>query len=92
MLDGCVPWPEELAERYRREGYWQGKTLELTTEADAAKAALVAAGGQRWTYGELDVWIARAAAGLSEVVRPRERVVLQLPSVPEFVRLSADSR
>ncbi|NKQ55819.1 AMP-binding protein [Amycolatopsis sp. K13G38] len=86
MLDGCVPWPEELAERYRREGYWQGKTLDtLITEADRSKVALVAADGRRWTYGELDAWIARVAAGLSEVVRPRERVVLQLPNVPEFV-------
>ncbi|HVW44159.1 MAG TPA: AMP-binding protein [Amycolatopsis sp.] len=86
MLDGCVPWPEDLAERYRRDGYWQGKTLDcLITEADPARTALVAADGRRWTYGDLDAWIARVAAGLSDVVRPRERVVLQLPNVPEFV-------
>ena len=86
MLERCVPWPEELAERYRREGYWQGKPLDsLITEVDPARTALVAADGRRWAYGELDAWIARVAAGLSSVVGPRERVVLQLPNVPEFV-------
>ena len=86
MLEGCVPWPQELAERYRREGYWLGKPLEcLITEAAPARTALVAADGRRWTYGELDEWIACVAAGLSKVVGPRERVVLQLPNIPEFV-------
>ena len=27
MLEGCVPFPPEFAERYRREDYWRGKTL-----------------------------------------------------------------
>jgi len=24
MLDGCVPWPSEVGERYRRLGLWAG--------------------------------------------------------------------
>jgi len=27
MLDGCTPWPEEFAKRYRAAGYWQDVTL-----------------------------------------------------------------
>lgn len=27
LLEGCVPFPPEFAERYRRKGYWKGKTL-----------------------------------------------------------------
>jgi non-ribosomal peptide synthetase component E (peptide arylation enzyme) len=33
MLPGCQPWPDELAERYRREGYWRGETLAGLTRA-----------------------------------------------------------
>ncbi|HVV14356.1 (2,3-dihydroxybenzoyl)adenylate synthase [Amycolatopsis sp.] len=88
MLDGCVPWPEELAERYRAEGYWRDQPLDrLLLDADPARVALVGADGKRWTYGELDAWAGRIAAGLSPLIAPRERVVVQLPNIPEFVPL-----
>ena len=28
MLQGCVPWPEELARRYIEAGIWGGMTEE----------------------------------------------------------------
>ncbi|MDQ0377613.1 (2,3-dihydroxybenzoyl)adenylate synthase [Amycolatopsis thermophila] len=92
MLDGCVPWPGELAERYRAEGYWSGRPLDVLLSEGArqhpSRTALVDADGSRWTYAELDEWASRLAAGLAETgLRPGERVVVQLPNVPEFVAL-----
>ncbi|GHF71797.1 2,3-dihydroxybenzoate-AMP ligase [Amycolatopsis bartoniae] len=91
MLDGCVPWPEDLAERYRAEGYWTGEPLDQLlrngVERHPDRVALVSGDGRRWTYAELDAWTARVAAGLSTLLSPRERVVVQLPNVPEFVVL-----
>src|SRR5437588_5809665 len=89
MLDGCVPWPEEFAQRYRDAGYWVDRPLDdLLRDAPPEGIALVSADGQRWTYGELTAWVDRVAAGLHGLgLRPRERVVLQLPNVPEFVVL-----
>ncbi|GAB3008406.1 AMP-binding protein [Amycolatopsis acidiphila] len=91
MLEGCVPWPEELAERYRAEGYWTGEPLDQLlrdgVERHPDRVALVGADGSRWTYAELDAWVARVASGLSSLVSPRERVVVQVPNIPEFVAL-----
>ena len=27
MLEGCTPWPDECAARYRAAGYWRDRTL-----------------------------------------------------------------
>ncbi|MEU7528387.1 AMP-binding protein [Saccharothrix sp. NPDC042600] len=92
MLDGCVPWPSELVERYRAEGYWTDQPLDELLRGGArrhpGRTALVAADGTRWTYAELDAWADRIAAGLHGLGLGRdERVVVQLPNVPEFVAL-----
>jgi 2,3-dihydroxybenzoate-AMP ligase len=89
MLDGCTPWPAEFARRYRAHGYWQGITLHEMLAAAAARApakiALVC-GEQRITYGALVEAIHRLACGFVEAgIRPLDRVVVQLPNVPEFV-------
>ncbi|MCT9933154.1 AMP-binding protein [Planotetraspora sp. A-T 1434] len=86
MLPGCVPWPENLAQRYRAKGYWRGEVLgDLTRGADPARTAVVTAGG-RYTYGQLDAWADRLAAGLADLgVRAGDRVVVQLPNSIEFV-------
>ncbi|WP_020658824.1 (2,3-dihydroxybenzoyl)adenylate synthase [Amycolatopsis benzoatilytica] len=89
MLEGCVPWPAELAQRYRDAGYWAGRPLDRLirdgAERHPDRIALIGTDGARWTYAELDAWIARAAAGLAPSIAPRERVLLQLPNIPEFV-------
>jgi 2,3-dihydroxybenzoate-AMP ligase len=92
MLDGWVPWPEALAERYRAEGYWQGRPLDrlLRERAERAPAriALVDADGNRWTYAELDLRADRTAAGLRRTgIGAGDRVVVQLPNTDAFVVL-----
>lgn len=90
MLTGCVPWPQESAVRYRREGYWQGELLGdlLRHPAQAGDTALVTEDAS-WRYSELDEWASRLAAGLRRLgIRSRDRVVVQLPNVPEFVVVS----
>lgn len=89
MLEGCVPWPEDLAALYRRAGYWRGRPLgDLLDEACARHAdrtALVC-GERRMTYAELAAEAAAVAGGLVQLgIAPLDRVVVQLPNVPEFV-------
>lgn len=89
MLDGCTPWPAEVAERYRDEGHWRGENLgdllrswaEEHGEADA-----LVHGDCRISYRELDRRVDRVAAGFRRHgVARGDRIVLQLPNVPEFV-------
>ncbi|MFX0577767.1 (2,3-dihydroxybenzoyl)adenylate synthase [Nocardia nepalensis] len=89
MLEGCTPWPADVATRYRDHGHWSGETLAdlpghwATRYAD--RTALVH-GEQRITYRELDLRIRRMAAGFrAQGLTAGDRVVLQLPNVPEFV-------
>lgn len=89
MLRGCVPWPEELADRYRSAGYWRGEVLGDLARGPAAAApdrtALVA-GERRVSYRELDNRADRLASGLAGMgVASGDRVVLQLGNTPEFV-------
>ncbi|MEU7411099.1 AMP-binding protein [Streptomyces sp. NPDC042638] len=89
MLDGCTPWPQEFADRYRAAGHWRGSTLDTPLRgwalAYAARTALVH-GGTRLTYANLNRRVDRVAAGFRlRGLRPGQRVVVQLPNVPERV-------
>ncbi|RKT55463.1 (2,3-dihydroxybenzoyl)adenylate synthase [Saccharothrix australiensis] len=87
-----TPWPAEAADRYRAAGHWRGRSFGAALSALAAehrdRTAVVgasAAGPARLTYRELDDRAHRVAAGLRDLgVRAGDRVVLQLPNVPEF--------
>lgn len=89
MLAGCVEWPSEFATRYRRDGYWTGERLgDLLRGVDPARVAVVH-GTRRLTYGALDAEASRLAGGFARLgVRPGDRVVVQLPNIPEFVTVS----
>ncbi len=92
MLAGCTPWPSDVAQRYREQGIWRGETLG-TVLRDAARqygsATALVHGGRRISYTELDRWADRLAAGfLEHGVRADDRIVVQLPNVPEFVAIS----
>ncbi|WP_018685476.1 (2,3-dihydroxybenzoyl)adenylate synthase [Actinokineospora enzanensis] len=88
-----TPWPPEVAARYRAAGHWRGQTfgawLTALAEAHATRTAVVGERDgvtSRWDYAELDRRAHRIAAGLADAgIRAGERVVVQLPNVPEFV-------
>lgn len=87
-LDGTVPWPAELVQRYRAEGYWREETLGgLLREwaKRSGEATAVVDGAERLSYAALD----RRADGLALALRARgigtgARVVVQLPNCLEF--------
>ncbi|TDE56538.1 2,3-dihydroxybenzoate-AMP ligase [Nonomuraea mesophila] len=89
MLEGCVPWPPEFAEHYRKAGYWRGETFDelLRRRArDRADHPAVVDTASRITYADLDAAAGRLAAGLSGLdLSPGDRVVVQLPNVATFV-------
>lgn len=89
MLEHCTPWPEEAAARYRAAGYWTGETfgsLLGRLAAEHGDRTAVVSGDARWSYRELDERATRLAAGLHRIgLRPRDRVVVQLPNVAEFL-------
>ncbi|MFE1441949.1 (2,3-dihydroxybenzoyl)adenylate synthase [Streptomyces sp. NPDC058739] len=89
MLDGCTPWPEDVARHYRDQGIWTGETLGGVLRDLAARhgerTALVH-GECRVSYTELDRWADRLAHGFAaHGVNAGDRIVVQLPNVPEFV-------
>lgn len=89
MLEGCVPWPADLAERYRNRGWWEGITIPEMLARSAArhpdKMALIS-GDLRLSYGDLVEISARLACRfLAAGIQPLDRVLVQLPNGPEFV-------
>ncbi|RLA96834.1 MAG: (2,3-dihydroxybenzoyl)adenylate synthase [Deltaproteobacteria bacterium] len=89
MLEGCVPWPPEFARLYVSKGYWEEKTLVEKLEEVAKevpnKEALVYK-DQRITYSQMIANINRLALHFLKIgLKPRDRVVLQLPNCPQFV-------
>ncbi|MFD5145146.1 AMP-binding protein [Streptomyces sp. NPDC058401] len=89
MLDGCTPWPEEFVDYYWASGHWRGNTLDNLLRGWALqygpRTALVH-GDTRITYAALNRRVGRMAAGFRlRGLRPGQRVVVQLPDVPELV-------
>ena len=91
MLNGVVPFPPELAQRYRDRGYWSDKSLadefRFVFKRYADRIALI--GGERAiTYRELDSLSDNLALNLLDLgLKTLDRVVVQLPNVVEFVIL-----
>ncbi len=91
MLEGFTPWPKDVAERYRRRGYWRDRTLgehlDAWAEVYGHRAAIVS-GEQRVTYRRLQERVDRLALHLLQLeLEPGDRIVVQLGNVPEFVYL-----
>lgn len=89
MLDGCTPWPEEFVDYYWASGHWRGSTLDNLLRGWAVqfgpRTALVH-GDTRVTYAALNRRVGRMAAGFRlRGLRTGQRVVVQLPDVPELV-------
>ena len=89
MLEGFVPWPDEVGERYRSAGLWRGESLldilQAPAEVDPEAEALLAE-SQSWTRAQLWDAVAQRAAGLRAIgLEPGDRVVVQLPNTSDFV-------
>ncbi len=89
MLQGFVPWPDDVAARYRDAGLWEGVTVHAMVARTAAREPDKVAlddGDRRMTYAALMSDVDRLAAGLHRLgLRTHDRVVLQLPNVAEFI-------
>jgi 2,3-dihydroxybenzoate-AMP ligase len=89
VLEGCTDWPPEMAEHYRKVGYWQGDTFDdmlRRWSGDHADRTALVHGARRLRYSDLETAADRTARGLLRLgIAPGDRVVLQLPNVPEFV-------
>lgn len=91
LLPGVVPYPQELARRYRERGYWTGRThtdlLAGSVQAGPERTAVIA-GERRWSYAELSERAMRIAAGLEALgIRRGDRVIVHLPSIPEYLAI-----
>ncbi|WP_159502141.1 AMP-binding protein [Microbacterium sp. 18062] len=89
VLDGFTPYPQDVAERYRREGHWIDQILPEPLFASVArhpeKTAIIA-GDARIGYAELGDRVLRVAAGLQRLgIRRGDRVVVHLPNIPDFI-------
>ncbi|MFD7432255.1 (2,3-dihydroxybenzoyl)adenylate synthase [Streptomyces sp. NPDC059818] len=89
MLEGCTPWPQDVAARYRDDGHWRGESLvdllDTAVTAYGSRTALVQ-DDVRITYTELGLRTRRTAAGFrARGIEAGDRVVVQLPNGPEFV-------
>jgi 2,3-dihydroxybenzoate-AMP ligase len=84
-----VPWPEEVAARYRARGYWAGVTIgeafDRSVSAHAARLAVVD-GPRRVTYAGLGRLVDRLALHLAaRGISAGARAVFQLPNALEFI-------
>ena len=95
MLEGFVPYPADIAERYLREGHWRRATIAQAIGAAARRhaalrpnAIAVADPRRRLGYGAMLDEAARIAALLeSRGIGPGDRIIVQLPNCVEFVTL-----
>ncbi len=89
-MEGFVPWPDDLAARYRQLGLWEGLTIGQMVERTARRLpdkVAVVLGEQRVTYAELIEASRRLASGLARAgIGHGDRVVMQLPNTLDFVR------
>ncbi len=89
LLDGCTPYPNDFADRYRREGYWQRETIGGLLERAARtwpSRIAVSGGARRISYSELDTLTNRLALRfLGQGFKLHDIVLLQVPNLWEFV-------
>ncbi len=90
---GTVPWPRDLAQEYRAEGWWRGQALGagIAAVADVRKTATALVdGATRISYESLmaraDALAGRLTGGLG--LQRGDRIVVQLPNGWQFVVLT----
>ncbi len=83
-----TPWPDSLAQRYRRLGYWQDKSLldylHITTIQHGDKTAIIC-GERTYSYRIFEHKIASLSAGFTKLgLKSGDNVILQMTNVAEF--------
>ena len=90
-MRGVTPFPPEFAARYRAKGYWRDQPLRDVFRGwcEAFPDRIAVMNPERaLTFRELDTASTNLALNLLELgLRPRDRVVLQMPNVIEFAIL-----
>jgi len=89
LLEGCIPYEKEDADKYNRLRWWSGLTFgdvfDRATDIHPEKEAFVDL-YSRLTYGEAREKTDKLAVGLMDLgIKPKDRVLLQLPNWNEFV-------
>jgi 2,3-dihydroxybenzoate-AMP ligase len=88
LATDCPGWPPDSVDRYRHLGYWQNQTFGAMLRQQAqryGKRTALVGGEQRWSYAQLDQQADRLAKGFEALgVVTGDRVVVQLPNIPEF--------
>jgi 2,3-dihydroxybenzoate-AMP ligase len=92
MLEGCTPFPAELAERYVREGIWRRETIAGAIASAAQKrpdAVALSDPARSLSYSQLIDEAGHLANLLSRNgIAPNDRIVIQLPNCVEFATLT----
>ena len=92
VLEGTVPWPDDLARQYANAGWWRGRDLGTEIAAVAAArpdATALVDGATRISYRSLLARADALAARLARLgLRPGMRIVVQLPNCWPFVVLT----
>ena len=89
MLDGFVPYPEAVVNRYKQRGYWIDRTLgeefDEWVNRYGDRVALVC-DGEHISYREMGEKVNRLALHFINIgLKTYDRMILQLPNEPEFV-------
>jgi len=90
-MEGVVPFPAAFAARYREKGYWDDRPLRTVfkewCDRFGDRIALCDT-AQQIRFRDLDLRSTNLALNLLELgIKPRDRLVVQLPNVIEFVYL-----
>src|SRR5436305_498739 len=91
MFPGVTAFPPEFAARYRARGYWEDRAIASVWEEMCRRypgRIAVIDGDQAIGYEALNRTATNLALNLLDLgIRPRDRLVLQLPNRMEFVYL-----
>jgi len=91
MLEGFVGWPKEFVDKYRQAGYWQEHPLgDIVDDAvkEVPDRVAISFEGKHITYREMGQKVDRLALHLLDMEhKPMDRLILQLPNVPETIYL-----
>ncbi|WP_250029462.1 (2,3-dihydroxybenzoyl)adenylate synthase [Paractinoplanes maris] len=77
-------WPDDVADRYRKLGYWTGQTIGTLLRPGDDRIAVVD-GDREVSYGRLHDRALSLAAGFAGLgITKGDRVVVQLPNLAEY--------